>query len=500
MKTTTLGLFASLGMLVAGGAVYGVTPDGGFGARQAVAREEARSDDSSEPGQSEPTKQSSLTQFTAGKTVHVDGRVGNASLLSGSPEDTFLLLQLQGDDKGGGAAPNVALSLVIDKSGSMRGTRVQNAISAAVASVDRLREGDSVSVVAFDTRVETVVPITSITTSNRSSVIAAIRNIQLGGDTCVSCGIEEGLNELRRAPGAAQGTVMRMLVLSDGDANNGIRDVAGFRNLAQRAQSQNVSITTVGVDLEYNEKILAAIAAGSNGRHYFVESDRDLPRVFEAEAATLTDSVASNTVADIDLAPGVELVQVFDRSFGRSGNRVSVPLGAFSKGEQKTVLVKVRVPKGPAGDTPIASVRVSYRDLLSNQDVHADGKLGLELVDDRSKVAGLDASVLDRLQRSETAAALRDANTLFGLGKADEARQRLSSQQQAIASARAKAKTADPSNPFAKDVDSSFQKQEAELNRANDGFATPPAGAAPAPRQSQSNTKRNVEASNAFGL
>ncbi|HTJ84765.1 MAG TPA: VWA domain-containing protein [Polyangiaceae bacterium] len=500
MKTTTLGMFAALGMVFAGGAVYGVTPDGGFGQKTSAQREVASTEDTSSPiGQGIDTEQKSLSHFTAGQTVSIDGRVGNATALAGSPDDTFLMLQLEGDAKAGGAAPNVALSLVIDKSGSMRGTRLQNAVAAAVSAVDRLREGDSVSIVAFDTRVETVVPITTVTTSNRGSVIAAIRNIQLGGDTCVSCGIEEGLNELRRAPGSAQGTVMRMLVLSDGDANNGIRDVAGFRNLAQRAQSQGVSITTIGVDLEYNEKILAAIAAGSNGRHYFVESDRDLPRVFESEAATLTDSVASNAVAEIDLAPGVELVQVFDRSFGRSGSKISVPLGSFSKGEQKTVLVKVRVPRGEPGDVTLASVRLSYRDLAAGKDVDADGKLGLELVDDKAKVADIDAVVLDRVQRSETAAALRDANTLFGLGKNEEAQKRLDSQAQILSSARAKAKK-DTNDPFAANVDKSFDRQEAELSRASGGFATPPAGAAPAPRKAESNVKKNAEVSNAFGL
>jgi len=501
MKTTTLGLFASLGMLFAGGAVFAVTPEGGFNQKTSVAREQTSGDADSGPiGQGADSDQKSPSRFTGGKTVAVDARVGSPTILAASPDDTYLMLQLDGDSSGAGATPNVAMSLVIDKSGSMRGSRLENAEQAAVAAVNRLRDGDNVSVVAFDTRVETVVPITTVTTSNRSSIIAAIRNIQLGGDTCVSCGIEEGLNELRRAPGATQGSVMRMIVLSDGDANNGIRDVAGFRNLAQRAQSQSVSITTIGVDLEYNEKILAAIAAGSNGRHYFVESDRDLARVFEAEAATLTDSVASNAVAELDLAPGVELVQVFDRSFGRSGSKITVPLGSFSKGEQKTVLVKVRVPRGePSTALALANVRVTFRDLAANTDSEVSGKLAVLAVDDKSKLAELDALVVDRVQRSETAAALRDANTLFGLGKSEEAQKRLDSQAQVLSSARAKAKTA-ADEPFAAEVDKSFDRQEAELTRASGGFAAPPAGAAPAPRQQQSNVKKNAEVSNAFGL
>ena len=64
-----------------------------------------------------------------------------------------------------------------------------------------------------------------------------------------------------------------------------LTDLPGFRSIATRAQSQGVSITTIGVDVDYDEKALSAVALASNGRHYYVENDAGLARVFEAEAA-----------------------------------------------------------------------------------------------------------------------------------------------------------------------------------------------------------------------
>src|SRR5260221_12256254 len=108
------------------------------------------------------------------------------------------------------------------------------------------------------------------------------------------------------------GKVNRMIVLSDGDANHGVRDLPGFRSMAQRARDKSVTITTIGVDVEYNEKVLAAIAQESNGHHYFVENDEALARVFEQEAEGLSSTVASDAEISIQLPPNVELDRVFD--------------------------------------------------------------------------------------------------------------------------------------------------------------------------------------------
>ena len=108
-------------------------------------------------------------------------------------------------------------------------------------------------------------------------------------------------------------------------------------------------MTTIGVDVDYNEKIMSAIAVDSNGRHYFVADPSGLPRVFEEEARSLTRTVASNAEIAIDLAPGVVLDRVFDRSFRRAGNQVLVPLGTFAGSDVKTVLLQVHVPHDREG-------------------------------------------------------------------------------------------------------------------------------------------------------
>ncbi|UQA58115.1 vWA domain-containing protein [Polyangium aurulentum] len=515
MKASHVALLALAGMVLSSATVYSLTPPGGASA--AITADPSRNDDDStsiESVSGDAVGEVELAHFTAGSTVMIEGRMGHPKVIRNPRGETFVMLEARATstERARRAAP-VNLSIVIDKSGSMKGSRLRNAVQAAVGAVERLQDGDMVSVVAFDTRMQLVAPLVTIGPSTRGSVIAAIRGIQLGGDTCISCGIEGGMDELARA---TEGRVSRMLVLSDGDANHGLRDVPGFRSLAQRAQTRGISISTIGVDVDYNEKILSAIAVESNGRHYFVENDAGLARVFESEAESLTQAIASGAEVDIELGQGVELDRVFDRSFRRSGNRVTVPLGTFSSGDVKTVLLKVRLPSDSEGALPVASIEMKYRDLVKDEEGRCSGKLGVEVVS--SGASDLDAVVAGRVNRSETAAALKEANLLFQQGRVQEAERKLAERQQALLDTASKAKTAAPA-ARASDVANDFEKQIAATEEARTGFAEPPppvaatpiaggfaqapAAAAPAPtesRKARSTVRRNEANASDFGF
>ena len=482
MKVRDVALLSFAGMLLTSASVYsfGPTP----GASAAVA-----------PPSVPETAPSVLvadgtvaSSFEVGSTLHVEGRVGNPQIIQGASGETFVLLEVKSGqgDKAAVAAPS-HLTLVIDRSGSMAGPRLQNAMSGAVAAVDHLADGDTVSVVAFDTKPAVIVPATEISSANRSRIRDAIRGITLGGDTCISCGIEEALAQfISRA-----GTVHRMIVLSDGDATAGVRDVPGFRGLAQRARDRGVAVSTVGVGVSYNQKIMGAIAQESGGGHHFIDDTQSLERVFQAEAEQLRSTVAVNTEATIDLAPGVELEQVFDRSFQKRGRQVVVPLGNFAQGETKTVLLKVRVPSRNEGASAVADVGLSFRDLVKKEDGRCTGKLGVTVTRDASKVSALDGVVEGRLQRAETAAVLLQANELAEKGKLDEAKARLTTRQQELEVSAARAKRAAPSRRSG-DVEDDFKGQSSSISEANSNMNKG------GPQKPAAAVRRNQEMANPF--
>src|SRR5262249_11805361 len=155
----------------------------------------------------------------------------------------------------------------------------------------------------------------------------------------------------------------------------------------------------------------------SDGQHYFAENAASLDRMFDGEAERLRSTVAVSAEASIELADGVSLERVFDRSFRREGRRVVVPLGSFERKDAKTVLLEVRVPAEVAGKVPVATLDLAYKDLVRGSAGHCAGQL--EILVGEQGVAGapeLDALVSGRLNRSETAAALLTANELLEKG------------------------------------------------------------------------------------
>jgi Ca-activated chloride channel family protein len=233
------------------------------------------------------------------------------------------------------------------------------------------------------------------------------------------------------------------------------------------------SITTIGVDVDYNERVMAALARDSNGRHFFVENPAGLPDIFDREMESLASTVANNTELTVDLAPGVFAEHVYDRSSATTGTQVVVPLGAFAAGDRKTLLVRLRVPRAPAGERPVAAVRLRFDDLTDGQPATSEGALLAQLTDDPSKVAPLDGLVSARLSSSETAEALEEANALFRSGRGDEARKLVETRRGLLQDRRAAAKAAAPATR-AHDLDKSFERQEGALAGASTGFAQPP--------------------------
>lgn len=489
MKVKSVGLLSLCGMLLSSVTVWSLT------------KERPLTELSPDPvGIADPQDPPAAVgaTFTAGRTIMLEGRLGHPTLQAERPGETFMLLTATADkDAATSAASPLNLSIVIDRSGSMKGRRLSNALDAARGMVGRLRDGDAVSVVTYNTTTDVIVPSTTIDSFSRDRALRALSAISAGGDTCISCGIDAGMEQLRRR----SGMVDRVLLLSDGEATAGVRNVEGFRSIGARVRSMGASISAIGVDVEYNERVMSALALESNGRHHFVENAAKLPEVFDAELNSLVKTVAKDTEVELALAPGVKVERVFDRTFRQEGDRLFVPFGTFSAGEQKTLLIKLAIAKGAQGARPVADVKMTYDDFALGGRGNCAGSLSLQLTEDESQVAELDPVVQTRLVRSETAATLKEANRLFASGRTSEARGALKRSLDQVNRQRQAALAQAPA-PAREKLKADFDDQSGALGEASEGFAAPPADApagAAAPRPA-AQVRKNASTADEFAF
>jgi Ca-activated chloride channel family protein len=494
MKLKKVALFSVLGMFISSASVFALTGESSESASVDGVMSNlagAVSADVQAPVQ--------LARFAIDGTLRGEARMGHPRMRQNGANRTYLALEVQGADRSPNRRPPVHMSLVIDRSGSMKGSRLGNALQAARGVVDRLADGDAVSVISFDTRTDLVVPTTTLTATSRSRIRDALGDIRLGGDTCISCGVEHAMRELR-AHRAGGNAVERILVLSDGEANNGVRDVEGFSRIARTCRTRGVPVSTIGVGLDYNEQILGALAFESNGNHHFVENDRSLPAVFAAETQGALTTVASGVQAEFTLAPGVELVSTFNRAFTRVGNRVVVPLGNLARVETKTVLLELAVDTTEAGGKPIANVSLRFSDLVEDKAGQLDGALSTTVGDSADP---LDPFVMARVERSRTSAALSTANDFAKKGDFGLARRTLQKRlsQLKINSTKAKLRARGTApKPKQASLDRDFKRQIEFAEEAVDNFKSSKGKKKPKPAPAKRGVRQNQSRMNTLDL
>ncbi len=493
MKLKSVALVSLAAMMLTSVTVWSLTPVAGTGA---IAEPLVSLGGSEEPVQ---VAKGDAWSFVDGRTLTVEGRLGHATLAAGRENETFLFVDVKA---AAGVVPREAppleLAIVIDRSGSMSGKRLANAIAAARGMVSGLREGDVVSVTAYDDRSELLVSPTTIASFNRSDVLRRIDSLVAGGNTCISCGLESSMSQLA----TRDDMVKRIVLLSDGEPTAGVRDVRGFATLAERARNLGASISAIGVDVDYNERIMSQIARGSNGRHTFVADPAQLAAVFDEEQRSLSNTIATGAELKVELARGVEVLEVFDRAFSRQGDALVVPMGSFDMTDDKTLLVRVRIPRGTEDTQAVAEVKLTFRDHVTGEPGSCAGSLVAQLTRDASKVSPLDPFVAGRVERSETAALLLEANQRFADGDGDGARRLVEQKRTALKKVAADAAGRAPA-PRKAEVDNDFERQDDALAQATEGFSVAPPSAAAAPadvQRGKAAIKRNSAASDAFAF
>lgn len=288
--------------------------------------------------------------------------------------------------------PPVNVTIVLDRSGSMSGPKMEHARQAAVEALQRLGGDDIVSVVTFDDGAESVVPATKMT--NRDDIVAAIQKITPRGRTALFAGVSRAAEELRKFKTPQM--VNRIVLLSDGMANIGPSSADEMGRYGVSLAKESISVTTLGLGLDYNEKLLAQLAQHSDGNHAFIKEPGELAAVFTEEFGDILSVVAQEMQVKITCPEGVRPVRVLGRDASIRGSTVEVAMNQLRAGQEKYVLLEVDVPAGTSS-TPqlIGDVEVSYRrnDASAPKQVVAHS-LATRVNDDRAVEASASTPIL----------------------------------------------------------------------------------------------------------
>ena len=258
--------------------------------------------------------------------------------------------------------PPVNVAIVLDRSGSMSGQKIEHAKKAAMKAIDYLAKDDIVSVVAYDHNVKVLVPATKV--SDKADIKKRIAFLQSGGNTALFAGVSKGAAEIRKF--AHKDRVNRVILLSDGKANSGPSSPKALGDLGASLKKEGISVTTWGLGNGYNEDLMDQLAQRSDGNHTFIESPQQLAGIFEAEFGDILSVVAQEVAIEVKCAPNIRPVKVLNREAEISGQRIFTQLSQIYSRQQKYILLEVEVPATKANQTRrIADVEISYANMLT---------------------------------------------------------------------------------------------------------------------------------------
>lgn len=260
------------------------------------------------------------------------------------------------DVRDAGRRPALGLALVLDRSGSMAGPKLEVARRCAAWVVERLAPSDRVAVVAYDDEVTLVAPLAPPEPARLAGAIAAIAP---GGMTNLSGGWLKGLEELGREAGAP---VRKVVLLTDGLANVGITEPAILADAARAAAEAGVGTSTIGLGTGFDEDLLTALSDAGGGGAHFAETPDAAPAIFAAELDGLASVVAQNVSVEVRPGPGVTAVGALnDHPATPVEGGLQLSLGDAYGGGRRRVVLELAIPHLAAlGPARVAELVVRY--------------------------------------------------------------------------------------------------------------------------------------------
>ena len=207
---------------------------------------------------------------------------GENSFGPGGYYDTFIerTLPVNFEPEKKRETPQLALMLVIDKSGSMNGERIELAKDAAKATVEILQKNDKVGVAAFDDGVQTLVRMQSA--SNRVRILSDIGRLRASGGTNIPAALLHAYEQLA----ITSARLKHVILLTDGHSDAGNI----FTEILPAMRIEGITVSSVAIGGQSEATLLRRIAEGGGGRYYYTNDPYNVPRIFIQETSTVARS------------------------------------------------------------------------------------------------------------------------------------------------------------------------------------------------------------------
>ena len=201
-------------------------------------------------------------------------------------------------------APPLNICIIIDRSTSMQGQKMDMVKAATTQLMRSLRQDDIFGVVTFSDRADVVIPASY--QANRNQLESRIQMIQPSGGTEMFQGLEAGVNEVRSS--LETGRVNQIILLTDGHTYG---DEQTCLSLAKEIGNRGINISAFGIGKDWNDSFLDSLANSTGGNAMYVADPQDIQKMLAEKFKALVNVYADEAVLEYNIPPGVDLTYAF---------------------------------------------------------------------------------------------------------------------------------------------------------------------------------------------
>ena len=297
------------------------------------------------------------------EAVGLDLRLGNEELPAGGCT-AWLQIGLQTRFAESEMVAPLNMAIVIDRSGSMDTSDKMPYLKQSLRIfVESLNPDDIISIITYSDDAQVLVPAQKV--GNGYRIRRMIDGIEPGGATNLHAGLMLGFREVNRNYDIRRNN--QVILLTDGVANRGVTDPDRILQDMDQYNHRGIHFSIIGLGLEYNDSLLSRIADEGKGGYMFIDSPKEMDRVFRQHAEELKQRVASDVTITIIPQSGVRLVSLTGAEGSMPSQGASVELWPMSTGESTVVMAELRVDAGRTGYRDLATVRLEYLDEFAQE-------------------------------------------------------------------------------------------------------------------------------------
>lgn len=270
---------------------------------------------------------------------------------------------------------DVSISLVIDNSGSMGGTKIEYVKNAIKTFVRKLDNDMSLSLITFDDTAQVAMSTVKLN-SDRKKIYQIIDNIQPGGSTNINAGMMLGYEEIAKIH--SKETNSRLILLTDGMTNSGETNLEKILLNSKHYNNMGIEISTIGVGNSIDFDLLRSLSENGKGSNHFIgDSEIDIQKVFVTELESLLYNVGKNPKVTIELPDNYSIKKIYGyKPNYDSEHKVSIDLENLNSGITQVILMEVEKKTSESNEIKVnLEYNKNEKAIILNEAINYDSKM-----------------------------------------------------------------------------------------------------------------------------